>query len=216
MNLKAASEFQDWIFGIDLVEVQRTDSKYTWTNFQERDRRIFRKLDWCFGNHLWYNKIGEAACSVFNWSLSNHCSLLADMKRNSSNVKAPFRFFNMWCDHTEFLRIVEKIWCTPIKGSNMFKVYQKLRMLRVELRMLNRKVFAMIPRKITQICRGLEEIQRDLQSNPFNAELQRTEKALMIQLQKLLLWKEGLLKQKSRCQWDKLVDQNSRFLFKIL
>lgn len=168
------------------MEVQFVGPKFTWTNFQEGDKRIYRSLDWSFVN-VWFKKIGEPVCSVIPWSLSDHCSLLIEIKRTSKSVKSPFRFFNMWCEHPVFFNIVERIWCTPIIGSNMFKVYQKLKLLCAELKVLNRRDFGLISERISQTRESLKESQRSLLNDPFNGDLQRKEKNLLTELQRMLL-----------------------------
>lgn len=153
VNSEAIIDFQNWILELDLAEVQRSGSKYTCTNFQEGDRRIYQTLNWCFTNNLWYSKIGELLCSILNWSLSDHCSLRVDIRRNTSNIKSPFIFFNIRCNHPEFLSLVEKLWRHPISGNNMIIMCQKLKMLRMELRMLNKREFDMLLGRITKTNR---------------------------------------------------------------
>lgn len=70
-------------------------------------------------------------------SVSDHCGLLIDIQRSVRNVKVPFRFFNMWIDHPKFFRIVERIWSLQMHGSNMYKIYCKLKLLRA----INRRDF---------------------------------------------------------------------------
>lgn len=43
VNEATACEFQDWILGLQLIEVHSSGPKFTWTNFQEGDNRIYRK-----------------------------------------------------------------------------------------------------------------------------------------------------------------------------
>lgn len=49
-NEAATCDFQDWILGLQLIEIQSSGPKFTWTNFQEGDNWIYRKLKWCFAN----------------------------------------------------------------------------------------------------------------------------------------------------------------------
>lgn len=216
MNLAAANEFQDWILGLDLLEVQYSGLKFTWTNFQNGDRRIYRKLDWCFANQIWYSKLGEPSCTVINFNVSDHCGLLVDIFKSGRRTRSPFKFFNMWCDHPDFFNIVENVWRTPVKGGYMFRVFQKLKLLRVELRHLNRKSFGMISSRVLQCQEVLDEVQNKLQADPFNLELQKLEKIQLIQLQQLLAWEEAFLRHKSRCQWINLGDPNSKFFFRAV
>lgn len=149
INEVAADEFQSWILNLELVEVPYSGPKFTWTNYQEGNKIIFRKLDWCFANQIWYSSLKEPICFVTDSSISDHCGLLVDTYKSKKNIKVPFKFFNIWCDHPDFLNTVQRIWNTPIRGCSMYVVYQKLILLRTELRRINRKDFENITRRIS-------------------------------------------------------------------
>lgn len=216
INDEAANEFQNWILGLHLVEVQSTGPKFTWTNYQEGDKRIYRKLDWCFANQSFYSRGKDPSCTVISCSLSDHCGLLVDIQSSKEELKTPFRFFNMWCEHPNFFNIVEKIWQLPVRGCNMYKVYHRLKLVRVESRSLNKREFGHISGQIAQCRQSLEGIRNKLLDDPFNVGMQKEENKLVIQLQQMLNWEECLLKQKSRCQWIQEGDQNSKFFFRML
>lgn len=98
----------------------------------------------------------------------------------------PFRFFNMWCDHPDFNKIVEKVWCTPVSGRAMYKVYYKLKLLRSELRKLNRRGFDNISGRVLKCRDELEAVRSRLQLDPFNVEIQREERMGINELQRLI------------------------------
>lgn len=58
-----------------------------------------------------------------------------------------------------------------------------MRLLRAELRLLNRKDFRMIFERITRTWKALEKVQTDLQIDLFNTLLQKNEKSLLVELQ---------------------------------
>lgn len=216
INKEAASEFQNWILGLNLVEVQSSGPRFTWTNYQEGERRIYRKLDWCFSNQAFYSRKKDLVCSIVSNCISDHCGILVDIHGSKENIKSPFRFFNMWCDHPNFFAIIERIWNTPIRGSHMYRVYCRLELLRTELKCLNKRDFADISRRVSICKQNLEGIRSMLLSDLFNVGMQKEEANLICQLQKLLNWEESLLKQKARCQWVHAGDQNSKFFFRLL
>lgn len=126
--------------------------------FQEGEKRIYRKLDWCFANQSWYS---------------------------NRSVKAPFRFFNIWCNHPEFFRIVEKIWTLQIRGS-MYRVYHRFKLLQGEMRTLNKKTFDNVSERISNCRAKLEEVRRRIAVDSFNVEIQREKKNKIVQLQELI------------------------------
>uniref|UniRef100_A0A2N9IPI3 Uncharacterized protein n=1 Tax=Fagus sylvatica TaxID=28930 RepID=A0A2N9IPI3_FAGSY len=46
----------------------------------------------------------------------------------------PFKFFNVWSDHKDFLSWVEEAWATEIGGSPMFTLSKKLKAVKAKLR----------------------------------------------------------------------------------
>lgn len=105
----------------------------------------------------------------------------------------PFRFFNMWCDHPDFNKIVENVWCTPVCGRAMYKVYYKLKLLRSELRKLNRRGFDNISGRVLKCRDELEAVRSRLQLDPFNVEIQREERMGINELQRLIKWEKSFL-----------------------
>lgn len=68
----------------------------------------------------------------------------------------------MWCDHTYFHKIVGRVWRTPVIGGHMFKVYQRLKLLKVKLRHLNRREFNMISEKVISCKRSLGDLHEKM------------------------------------------------------
>lgn len=174
--------------------MQYTSPKFTWTKDQEKDRRIFRKLVWCFANQLYYESLMGPLCSIINSNVSDHCGLLIDMQHSVMKVKVTFRFFNMWFEHPEIFKIVERIWKIPMSGNSMYKMYQRLKLLWVELRSLNRNNFNQLSGRTSKYRDDLEKIKGRLQADPFNETIQQEEKSMLIQMQEMLHWEESFLK----------------------
>lgn len=137
---------------LGFVEVQNNGPKFTWTNYQEGKKRIYRKLDWCFENQEWFSRKKNVICNIINNSVSDHCGLLLDFQNSKRCKKVPFKFFNMWSTLPNFLRIIERVWNLQIKGSNMYRIYHKLKLLQAELKTFNKKYFDQIAVKVS-VCR---------------------------------------------------------------
>lgn len=70
----------------------------------------------------------------------DHTPLLLCVYPNN-NLEKPFRFHNMWCHHPKFLAIVSKECNTHIQGCRMFRVFHKMKMVKIELREMNKRGF---------------------------------------------------------------------------
>lgn len=67
--------------------------------------------------------------------------------------KVSFKFYNFWVDHKSFLPTVEEVWRKNIEGSLMFRLISKLKLLKVELRKLNKKEFYNISERVKRLRR---------------------------------------------------------------
>ncbi|KAF9606635.1 hypothetical protein IFM89_027316 [Coptis chinensis] len=74
-------------------------------------------------------------------------------------TNAPFRFFNMWTSHPDFLEVVKENWKVPIEGHSLFILSQKLKKLKQKLKHWNKYVFGNLGTKITEATHNLEALQ---------------------------------------------------------
>ncbi|XP_050238256.1 uncharacterized protein LOC126687743 [Mercurialis annua] len=98
----------------------------------------------------------------------------------------------------------------------MYKLYQKLKLLRDELRRINKTFYSDISLKIERIKEELDILQMSLTKDPFNLSLQDEKRTYSSHLCKLLKWDESIKSQKSRMLWINLGDQNSNFFHKSI
>ncbi|XP_050222198.1 uncharacterized protein LOC126672293 [Mercurialis annua] len=98
----------------------------------------------------------------------------------------------------------------------MYQVYQKLKVMRKELRTLNKTEFSNIEAKVKASKDLLGNLQKDLLLDPFNENLHGEERAVSNNLIKWMRWEENILRQKSRILWIKLGDQNSKFFHRSI
>lgn len=64
--------------------------------------------------------------------------------------KKPFRFFNIWASSDGFLDLVRDVWQRPVTGCRMYKVTQKMKMLKIELKKYNQAGFSDIQAKLSR------------------------------------------------------------------
>lgn len=74
----------------------------------------------------------------------------------------------------------------PISGSQIYKVYYRLKLLMVKLRAINRRDFDKVSVNVSQCRNELVEIKNRLMVDPFNIRIQQEEKEKVVQLQKLI------------------------------
>lgn len=96
----------------------------------------------------------------------------------------------------------------------MFCVYEKLKLLQIELKKLNKKDFSAISARVEQSQCLLDSLQNKLGINPADSATQKEEKIAYNQFLTLSRAEESLARQKSRINWLKLGDQCTSFFFK--
>lgn len=142
----------------------------------------------------------EAA--FLNLGISDHTPMVVRVVHPSPRRK-PFKYFDFWTDHPDFKVIVRRVWDSPVRGVPMFKLVSKLKMLRVQLKLLNQDAFSNISARTAEARESLRATQTDLQSNPSSlalAELERSQRRMFVDLRN---HEESYYRQKSRIRWLK-------------
>jgi hypothetical protein len=81
--------------------------------------------------------------------MSDHSPMVVKVTGNDQNIKKPFRFFDMWMDHDEFMPLVKK----NSGGCPMYQLFCKLRKLKQELKLFNMTHFSNISDRVKRCKR---------------------------------------------------------------
>ncbi|GAA0166144.1 hypothetical protein LIER_43748 [Lithospermum erythrorhizon] len=101
---------------------------------------------------------------------SDHCPVITSVVRVTHDGTRPFKFFNMWTKHQEFLDICATNWVKIVYGSAQFKLCIKLKALKKPLQVLNRKEFGGISQKASSAKAEFQEAFDCLVEDPDNAD----------------------------------------------
>ncbi|XP_059310773.1 uncharacterized protein LOC132062160 [Lycium ferocissimum] len=204
-------DFSGCITDLLLNELHWRGNYYTWSNKQQGGDRICSRLDRAFGNLEWMMKWGHVMVEYELPNISDHSPMVMVIQATQNTIKIPFRFFNVWAEHNQFLAIVEATWCKKTNANKMRNIWAKLKDLKPKLKQLNNAEYRNITQRLDKARFDLINIQGQIQLC-YTDSLQNQEKALLQELEKWSLIEESIMRQKSRARWIKLGDANTKNL----
>jgi hypothetical protein len=68
------------------------------------------KLDRVLVNEKWNLNFPLSEARFLPSGMSDHSPMVVKVIGNDQNKRKPFKFFNMWMDHDEFMPLVKKVW----------------------------------------------------------------------------------------------------------
>ncbi|KAB2065820.1 hypothetical protein ERO13_A09G109950v2, partial [Gossypium hirsutum] len=116
----------------------------------------------------------------------------------------PFRFLARWTQHQDFPNIVRNSW--NYSGD----MHNSLNQRTASLKVWNKNVYGHIGFRKQKQMKYLSSIQMKLEIS-YSYSLAQKEMNIREKLENVLSHKELLWKQKSRCDWLKLGDRNTKF-----
>ena len=212
------SGMEDANFGLQdaqLFEAQAKGVPYTWRNSQD-DNQISTKIDHAFINQSWVSAFPDSYAEFMDPSQSDHAPCLIRMPSSRRRVIKPFKFFQHVVDHPEYADTVNAVWnCDQITRTDQFKLVRSLKLLKKDLRRLNKRHYSGISQRVKDQKLLVDGLQRDLLTLP-NVATAREEHAERNKLNVLLKAEEKFYRQKSRVRWADVGDRNTPFYHRMV
>ncbi|XP_028089573.1 uncharacterized protein LOC114289924 [Camellia sinensis] len=144
-------------------------------------------------------------------TISDHCPILLKEDDRDWGLK-PFKFINAWRSHPTFMAEVKKRWeDTQVQGWAGYRVMRKLSILRDHLRVWNKAVFGNIDSLLKSAEEELHEWDLKAESKSLIGLEIKRRREVKSKVWQLNRNKERLWHQKSRMQWVRFGDRNTRF-----
>jgi hypothetical protein len=108
INHKWADAFNIWVSTWNLIELNPSNKRFTWTNNQEN--LVMAKIDRVFVSTDWEAAFPLASVKALDRPPSDHNPLLLNVGDNMHFGKKKFRFEKLWLEKAEFKDIMTKAW----------------------------------------------------------------------------------------------------------
>ncbi|KAH7659258.1 RNA-directed DNA polymerase protein, partial [Dioscorea alata] len=196
-----------------LFEPPLVGRMFTWTNGQANP--LWVKLDRFLVNNAWALRIPRLAQNCLPRVGSDHVPIRLEVGKHRSLVR-PFRFELVWLSADGFQDIVKAWWVeSSFDGCGAFIVSKKLSCLREKLRHWAKFSFRSIKLRKLALLNDLNVLDvakesRTLDQAEQNQELFLHESLGVIHKQEELYWK-----QRSRLQWLREGDENTKFFHAV-
>ena len=205
---KRLSNFLAYSKGIDANVQGRI---FTWKKFlrgqliyEKLDRVIFR--DDClqlFPNYVVTN--GPFTCSDHSYVLLNTAP--AHLPRKGT----AFKYQHAWTCYHETHTLARKNWNAQILGTPMFRLVQKLKRLKLNLKSWSKRTFGNFKHKLERNAESLLRIEQRLVLQPHSARLNNWHFRLVKQREKMHLFNQKYWGKLHRKEWLVNGDRNSRY-----
>ncbi|XP_072061976.1 uncharacterized protein [Arachis hypogaea] len=206
-RLARAEQFAETLEDCGLFDMGAIGRRFTWYRKVKGGVQVAKKLDRAVINQDWRLMFPEAYTEVLARLHSDHCPLFTRCKMEKRAIKGhrPFRFQAAWMTHPLFRNVVDTAW-----NRGAPDVVKCLLEVQKDATSFNKKVFGNIFVKKRELERLLNDVQITLESRE-DQQLRIKEQVLHQELNDVLLQEELLWYQKSREQWVRCGDRNTKF-----
>ncbi|KAK4388550.1 hypothetical protein Sango_2461600 [Sesamum angolense] len=142
--------------------------------------------------------------------LSVHSPSIVSILDPPASQPKPFRFFNMWADHQDFMATVENGWNLNVEGTAQFCLCRKLKALKGHLKAFNNLHFSHISVRAKDANLALEDAQIQLESDAKNATIRDSVRELRKKAVFLVEVERHFYYQKAKLYFLKMGDRNMK------
>ncbi|XP_074318796.1 uncharacterized protein LOC141655625 [Silene latifolia] len=191
-----------WIVGGDFNTIMASNERIRGALITNAEMaplaQVYSKLDRALVNVDWVDMFPDSYVYYLPEGLFNHCPGLIHFEGEVHRRGTPFKYFNMWSLAPEYDSIIRNGWNKEGQGTPMFRIVQKLRGLKADLKKLNKEQFG-----------DIENLTHD----PVNEEMCLSERECAKDLIQLRIARDQYLKQKAKCEWMKYGDDNTAYFY---
>ncbi|XP_071726832.1 uncharacterized protein [Rutidosis leptorrhynchoides] len=211
----AMREFQECVDRLSMSDINCSGFRFTWNQRPRALSGTLKKIDRVMGNDVFIDRYTNAYAVFYPYRISDHCPAVIKLPLTRSAKPKPFRFANFVTHHEDFKQIVSNAWVNEVRGHALFRLVKNLCMLKKPMRKLM-WCKGNIHTKVVECWAKLDVAQKHLDDDPFSIQKRELECEALKEYNEVVLQEERFLKQKSKIEWLKVGDSNSRFFHKVV
>lgn len=207
-------DFRQCLLESELSDLVFKGSSFTWWN-RCGSRPVAKKLDRVLVNDNWTSLFPNAHAFFGEPDFSDHASSGVILDAAAVKDIRPFKFFNYLLRNQDFIHLIAEHWYTfNIKGSAMFRVSRKLKLLKPLIRLFSKDNFSDLEKRVVEAHVLVLANQRKTLDNPSFENAARELESIR-KWQILVTAEEGFFCQKSRVTWLSECDSNTAYFHRM-
>jgi len=136
--------------------MKATEKVFTWTN-----RHIWSKIDRALCNEECIS-YGHITSQLEEKHFSDTSPIHMEINTTIALKRKSFRFINILTEDEKFMEIVEHSWQQPFWGTNMFRLWIRLKLCKEPLKLLQHEGICSLDNRIAATRKRLNDIQAHL------------------------------------------------------
>ena len=200
--------YNDFIAENALTDVPLRNRAFTWTN--KRPQPVFSKIDRVFISHEWTTSYPMIMLEAQEIIVSDHVPLVLTCK-GVQQRKRQFRIECFWLKYNQPKLMVSELWGKDNAHQQPIDSFHlNTKIIHRALKLWHSSSFGILPTKLQEIkdsilAMDILEEQRPLSDQEFKTRIQYREQAYELANNLEAWWR-----QRSRCQWLKEGDRNTK------